>query len=131
MVKTNQWTIPELIKYLVSVRSTLTNEEMRSLIETKAFSKEGETVVDSQGVPARHTARDLYEPSDTFRRLKLPILDWGQKVKWRSHSEEGKLSLAPPVSLLTPCKAKFLHSIGLRAYPKLSLICFRFCDSCA
>jgi Protein of unknown function (DUF3684) len=123
MIKTNQWTIPDLIKYLVSVRSTLTSEEMRYLTDTKAFAKEGDTSTDSQGTPARYTAPELYEPSETFRRLKLPILDWGQKVKWRSHSEECE-NRAPTFSsyILNIPLAKFLHAIGLKAYPSLDLM---------
>ncbi|KAG2015943.1 hypothetical protein CC2G_009161 [Coprinopsis cinerea AmutBmut pab1-1] len=106
MVKTNQWTIPELIKYLVSVESTLTEEEKKMLRATKAFAKEGETGTDPEGRPFRYCARDLYEPSETFRKLKLPVLDWGQTVRWRSNSAE----------------AKFLHKIGLQQHPSLETL---------
>ena len=88
MVKTNQWTIPELVKYFASVQSTLSPEEMRKLVSTKAFFAEGQ-VAKEDGKPTRYLAKDLYEPLDTFRQLGLPVIDWGTQVKWRSNSEEG------------------------------------------
>ena len=40
----------------------------------------------------RHRALDLYIPSDIFRSLGLPIIDWQGEDgnhNWRSNSEEG------------------------------------------
>ncbi|TFK25484.1 hypothetical protein FA15DRAFT_703591 [Coprinopsis marcescibilis] len=108
MIETNKWTIPELIKYLVSVRSTLTDEEMEKLKSTKAFSRENDPTTSFDGKAFRYRAVELYEPSETFRRLNLPVLDWGEKVKWKANSEE----------------AKFLGSIGLQFKPKLSVLIF-------
>ncbi|TRM69687.1 hypothetical protein BD626DRAFT_474972 [Schizophyllum amplum] len=105
MIKTNQWTIPELVKYFASVQTTLSADEMRKLVSTKAFFAEGQTEKED-GKSARFLAKDLYEPLDVFRQLGLPVIDWGTQVKWRSNSEE----------------AQFLFKLGLRRFPPLAAI---------
>lgn len=85
MIKTGDWTIAELIKYLVAVQTTLTAEELERLQMTTAFLRER---VGDEKVP-RYRAGDLYEPLDVLRELKLPVIDWGTHPKWRSNSEEG------------------------------------------
>ena len=97
MIKTGDWTIPDLIKYLVSVQSTLQPIEIERLRLTPAFPEEA-TAEQNQNedgtlkkVP-KFKASDLYEPLDVFRSLGLPIIDWrgkDAKHKWRSNSEEG------------------------------------------
>jgi hypothetical protein len=89
MIKTGDWTIADLTKYLVAVRSTLNDEEMMRLRKTAAFPSENSRVGDNQRKPARFKASDLYEPLDIFRQLKLPVIDWGGHTKWRGSSEEG------------------------------------------
>jgi hypothetical protein len=94
MIATGDWTTFDLIKYLVSVRSTLTVPELGRLSETPSFPKEctGKEQLDS-GTSAkvqRYRAKDLYEPTDTFRELGLPIIDWGANNRWRPESYEGK-----------------------------------------
>ncbi|RXW23364.1 hypothetical protein EST38_g2483 [Candolleomyces aberdarensis] len=106
MIKTSQWTVADLIKYLSSVRSTLSSEELMRLKNTVAFSKESTAGEQAQGAPSRYQARQLYEPLDVFRSLNLPVLDWGQKVKWRGSSDEAKL----------------LFELGLQRYPPLGTI---------
>lgn len=90
MIKTGDWTTAELIKYLVAVQSTLAPVELDRLRLTAAFLKESpkDSVSTDQGV-TRYKASDLYEPSDVFRKLGLPIIAWGEDVKWKSNSEEG------------------------------------------
>ncbi|THU91523.1 hypothetical protein K435DRAFT_759191 [Dendrothele bispora CBS 962.96] len=100
MIKTNEWTIPDLIKYLVSVQSTLSADEWQRLKLTAAFSPE---VKDADNPTKRFRASELYEPLDVFRHLGLPVIDWGNQYKWRSTSVE----------------AKFLFELGLRRYPPL------------
>ncbi|KAI0371771.1 hypothetical protein BV20DRAFT_1016624 [Pilatotrama ljubarskyi] len=105
MIKTGDWTIAELIKYLVAVQSTLTPVELERLQMTSAFPRElrpGEKLPENGKVP-RLRAGGLYEPLDVFRELKLPVIDWGTHPKWRSNSEE----------------AKFLFKLDLRRYPPL------------
>ncbi|KAI0701855.1 hypothetical protein BC835DRAFT_1435271 [Cytidiella melzeri] len=108
MIKTGDWSISDLTKYLVAVQSTLTTEEFERLCLTAAFPKEQSTSDrgSADGKIARHKASDLYEPLDIFRELGLPLIDWGSKIKWRSSSEE----------------AKFLHRLGLRRFPPLEVI---------
>ena len=98
MIKTGDWTIPDLIKYLVAVKSTLQQFEIERLRLTPAFPEE--LTVDQEqieeGTPKKvpkFRASDLYEPLDVFKSLGLPIIDWrgkDGKHKWRSNSEEGK-----------------------------------------
>ncbi len=91
MIKTGDWTIAELIKYLVAVQSTLTPVELERLKMTSAIPRElreGEKLPEN-GKPPRQRASELYEPLDVFRALKLPVIDWGAHPKWRSNSEEG------------------------------------------
>ena len=97
MIKTGDWTIPDLIRYLVSVQSTLQPIEIERLQLTPAFPEEPTVGQDKDGdgtpkkVP-KFKASDLYEPLDVFRNLGLPIIDWqgkDGKHKWRSNSEEG------------------------------------------
>ncbi|TFK45667.1 hypothetical protein OE88DRAFT_1668942 [Heliocybe sulcata] len=107
MIKTGDWTIADLTKYLVSVQTTLANEEITRLRNTSAFPREtypGEDAEKNKTV--RYKASDLYEPLDIFRELKLPVLDWGGQVKWRGSSEE----------------AKFLYRLGLLRFPPLEVI---------
>lgn len=110
MIKTGDWTIPDLIGYLVSVKDDLSAEEISRLSATNAFTKGGD---DNAGTKrTRHRACDLYEPVDVFRQLKLPVLDWGEKPKWKSTSEEAKL----------------LFRLGLLRTPPLDII-IRLCTS--
>lgn len=88
MIKTGDWSISNLVGYLVQVRETLTTEELGRLASTAAFPREGAPLA-APGKKARYCARELYEPTDIFRQLQLPLLDWGHKSKWRSNSEEG------------------------------------------
>ncbi|CDO69004.1 hypothetical protein BN946_scf184834.g11 [Trametes cinnabarina] len=105
MIKTGDWTIAQLIRYLVEVQSTLTPTELDRLKLTAAFPRElrpDEKLPDNGRTP-RSRASDLYEPLDVFRELKLPVIDWGIHPKWRGNSEE----------------AKFLFKLDLRRYPPL------------
>ena len=91
MIKTGDWTIAELIKYLVAVQTTLTDVEFERLKMTSAFlreRREGEKLPENGKLP-RYKASDLYEPLDVFRELKLPVIDWGTHPKWRGNSDEG------------------------------------------
>ncbi|KAL4076679.1 hypothetical protein V8B97DRAFT_2021990 [Scleroderma yunnanense] len=102
MIKTGDWSVPDLIGYLASVKDELSEEEIRRLSVTNAFTKEGNE--DPNKRKTRYRASDLYEPVDIFRQLKLPVLDWGEKPKWKGTSEEAKL----------------LIRLGLRRLPPLS-----------
>ncbi|KAI9511382.1 hypothetical protein F5148DRAFT_1172037 [Russula earlei] len=107
MIKTGDWTTFDLVKYLVSIQSTLTEDEIERLRHTPAFPKEGagkeQSVLGSTRKIKRHKAMELYEPIDIFRELRLPIFDWGADNRWKPTSDE----------------AKFLFSLGLRRAPPL------------
>lgn len=90
MIKTNEWTIADLSKYLVSVKDSLTAEELARLKATAAFPVESQEEGDTEAKRTRYKASQLYEPLDIFRSLKLPVIDWGKHTKWRSSSEEGR-----------------------------------------
>jgi hypothetical protein len=90
MIKTNEWTISDLTKYLVSVKGSLTPEEIERLKATSAFPMEINSSGVNNGKRTRYRANQLYEPLDVFRILALPVIDWGQNTKWRNSSEEGK-----------------------------------------
>lgn len=115
----------DLIKYLTSIQSTLTQTELRRLRETAIFTKEGEVPKikeyerptgekDDNGKPVmrryskrifrRYKACDLFAPLDTLRALKLPLLDW--TGRWRPSSDE----------------AHFLEKLGLATFPSVSQI---------
>ena len=84
------WTCQDLMKYLVSVKDTLTDEEMTKLKHTSAFPVETKPNDDGSKPPiVRKKPFELYEPVPAMRNFYLPILDWGEG-KWRPGSEEGK-----------------------------------------
>ena len=92
MIKTGDWTIVDLVKYLVSVQSTLTAQELERLRHTSAFPKEGTDKEPPTGHKVqRYKAMDLYEPIDIFRELGLPLIDWGVDNRWKPSSDEGEL----------------------------------------
>jgi Protein of unknown function (DUF3684) len=94
MIATGDWTTFDLVKYLVSVWSTLTDPEMNDLRNTPAFPKEdaGKELSAAGTGPKleRYRAKELYEPIDIFRELGLPVIDWGVNNQWSSESDEGK-----------------------------------------
>ncbi|KAJ6497900.1 hypothetical protein C8R45DRAFT_984590 [Mycena sanguinolenta] len=102
MIKTNEWSIFELTRYLVDTRSSLTPDEWGKLKMTAAFSKEsGADEKDHQ----KRRAKELYEPIDSLRQLGLPVIDWGQH-KWKASSDQAKL----------------LFDLGLMRYPRLDML---------
>ncbi|KAH8983017.1 hypothetical protein EDB92DRAFT_1804081, partial [Lactarius akahatsu] len=114
MIRTGDWTIPEFVKYLVSIQSDLTLRVLKDLRGMTAFPKEGTLEGTDKGPSApttssevqlqRYKIMDLYEPVDIFRELGLPIIDWGVDNTWERTSDE----------------AKFLFSLGLKRFLPLS-----------
>ena len=92
MIKTGDWTIVDLVKYLTSVQSTLSGDELQRLKHTAAFLKEADSDAPNQkptGKIPRFKASDLYEPSEALRALGLPIIGWGKEHRWKPSSDEG------------------------------------------
>ncbi|WVQ99431.1 hypothetical protein IAU59_006566 [Kwoniella sp. CBS 9459] len=108
LVGGGSWTCQDLMKYLVSVRDSLSEEEMKRLRHTAAFPLEIQTDEKPGQKPKqviRQKPHQLYEPVEAMRNLGLPLLDWGEG-KWRSNSEE----------------AKMLFSLGLRRFPPIDVL---------
>ncbi|ODN94260.1 hypothetical protein L198_05116 [Cryptococcus wingfieldii CBS 7118] len=105
------WGCLDLMKYLVSVKDTLSDDEIKRLKQTAAFPLQRERLPSKEGEgsapPAlvRQKPWQLYEPIDAFKEMGLPLLDWGD-AKWRSNSEE----------------AKMLFMLGLNRYPSKEVL---------
>lgn len=89
MIKTGEWAIADLVKYLVAVQQTLTPVELERLRLTSAFPRE-KPEDEADVPPLKYRANELYEPVEILRKLKLPIIDWGSQTRWRAQSEEGE-----------------------------------------
>jgi Protein of unknown function (DUF3684) len=125
MIKTGDWTIIDVVKHLITVQPS--DKEIDRLRQIAAFSKEDEPSskavkqLESCVLTMRHKACDLYEPSEIFRNLKLPVLQWGTNTRWKPSSVEGLLMTMSSVRLTLICySAKFMYNLGLRQSPPLS-----------
>ena len=114
LLGSGSWSHSDVVKYLVSIRDTLSPAEVDRLRKTSWLPKEGEAKVAQPAgadgkVPTpktvRYTADQLYEPIDAFRALELPVVDW-PGAKWRAGSSE----------------AKFLYELGLLRSPPVATI---------
>jgi len=95
-----RWSHMELIKYLASVKDDIPAADLKKLTESKLCP--AEAGLPGQGTERLYKVSELYEPKDTLRALKLPILYWpGPPGSFRGNSPE----------------ANFLYSLGLRPYP--------------
>ncbi|KAM0793307.1 hypothetical protein ACM66B_000766 [Microbotryomycetes sp. NB124-2] len=93
------WSHVDVVRYLVSIRQSLSAVELDRLKKTAWLPKEGEAKVPqpalADGTPVkpktvRHLASTLFEPLDEHRSLDLPLLEW-TSTRWRSSSDEAKL----------------------------------------
>ena len=90
-----QWSHVTLIKYLTSVRDDIPPVDIKRLQTTRFCVAEG----DPAKAADRYLISDLYEPDESLRRIKLPILQWPGNYQ----------PLSP--------YGRFLTSLGLRAFP--------------
>lgn len=90
-----KWSHVDLIKYLSSVHSDIPSVDIKRLQTTRICVAEG----DSAKASERYLVSDLFEPDESLRLLKLPILQW--PGDYNSSSPQGR----------------FLTSLGLRAFP--------------
>ncbi|KAF9280093.1 hypothetical protein BGZ68_007509 [Mortierella alpina] len=113
LVNAGSWDHMQLVKYLTSVRDTLSSGEMKRLKATPIFPREDltqpksvtpppvPTKTDGTGAESptppppppvkRYPANTLYAPSDVHAALGLPVIEW--KGRWRSTSDEARLLL--------------------------------------
>lgn len=103
-----QWSQEEVAKYLVSVQSSLSADEIDRLKKTAWLTREiapgtvapAADAAASAAPPTRFRAKSLYEPNDALRELDLPVIAWNTG-RWRPASDEAKL----------------LYSMGLKRHP--------------
>ncbi|KAK4683722.1 hypothetical protein P7C73_g6509, partial [Tremellales sp. Uapishka_1] len=118
-----EWTCLDLMRYLVSVKDTLSTEELARLKQTAAFPLQVDAPEDGpKPAVIRQKPPQLYEPVQAMRELGLPMLDWGD-AKWRSNSEEGRFPCAKVVGILKKlAAAKLLFMLGLKRYPPIEVL---------
>jgi hypothetical protein len=109
-VEEGKWSHVDLIKYLVSVREDIPQEDLKRLRQTPICPAES-TSTDQAVKGKLYRPSDLFEPDEAIRKLGLPILQWpGQ---YRANTPEGRflrflgLQVAPSVPDLVEilCKA--------------------------
>lgn len=86
MVETGKWNTSDLVDYLVQVANSLTSTELSQLRSSDTFAMEG---VQKGSRKTRFRADELYPSIDSFRQLRLPLIEWGKRSKWRDESPEG------------------------------------------
>jgi hypothetical protein len=85
MLNTGEWSISDLIHYLVRLSPPLTTQQVSELKLYKLFSSQNDV-----GNGPRYCANELYPPVEIFRQLQLPVIDWDKRSKWMNESDEGK-----------------------------------------
>ncbi|XWW95602.1 hypothetical protein V2A60_003567 [Cordyceps javanica] len=101
-----KWSHMELIKYLTSVQADIPSADMKKLKESKMCPAEAgpKGMEPTKGTDTLFKLSELFEPQETLRALKLPLLQWpGPPGSYRSNGAE----------------ALFLKSLGLRTFPSV------------
>lgn len=96
----------EVIKYLASVRNDIPPEDLKRLKSSPICPAEAgpKGQENSLGTAKLYRVSELFEPKDSLRSLRLPILQWpGLAGSYRPGSPEGQ----------------FLSSLGLRPHPSV------------
>ncbi|KAH7165934.1 hypothetical protein EDB81DRAFT_942902 [Dactylonectria macrodidyma] len=99
-----KWSHVELVKYLASVREDIPADDLRKLKETRFCPAEAgpKGMESTKGTDKLYKISELFEPKDSLRTLRLPVLQWpGPPGGYRPSSLE----------------ARFLSTLGLRPYP--------------
>ena len=122
MLNTGEWSVSDLIKYLVRLSPPLTAQWMSILKSSKLFAREYSQ--NNVGNGPRYCANELYPPVEIFRQLQLPVIDWDKKSKWMNESDEGKDNtlLLCLLGILARCLAVLLYRLGLHPHPPLKTI---------
>ncbi|KAF5247866.1 hypothetical protein FANTH_6147 [Fusarium anthophilum] len=101
-----KWSHMELIKYLASVREDIPGEDLSKLKQTRFCPAEAgpKGMESTKGTTTLYKVSELFEPKDSLRALRLPILQWpGPPGSYRPGSPE----------------ARFINSLGLRPHPSV------------
>ncbi|KAF5703716.1 NADH2 dehydrogenase [Fusarium globosum] len=101
-----KWSHMELIKYLASVREDIPGEDLSKLKQTRFCPAEAgpKGMESTKGTTTLYKVSELFEPKDSLRALRLPILQWpGPPGSYRPGGPE----------------ARFINSLGLRPYPSV------------
>ncbi|KAK4179518.1 hypothetical protein QBC36DRAFT_72684 [Triangularia setosa] len=101
-----RWSHMELIRYLASVEADIPAADMKKLRESPLCPAEDgpRGMEPTKGTSRLYKVSELFEPKDTLRALRLPILQWpGPPGSFRTTSKEGR----------------FLATLGLRPYPSV------------
>lgn len=99
-----KWSHMELIKYLASVQNDIPKADMEKLRNSRICPAEAgpKGMEPTKASQKLYKISDLFEPKDSLRALRLPILQWpGPPGSFRASSPE----------------ARFLTVLGLRPYP--------------
>lgn len=96
-----KWSHVDLIRYLASVREDIPGGDIKRLKDTSICTSEANETSDDPDIERRRLYKisELFEPQDSLRALKLPVIEW--PGKYQSSSNEGK----------------FLSMLGLRSFP--------------
>ncbi|KAK0739749.1 hypothetical protein B0T21DRAFT_410080 [Apiosordaria backusii] len=101
-----RWSHMELIRYLASVEADIPAADMKKLKESPLCPAEDgpRGMEPTKGSSRLYKVSELFEPKNTLRALRLPILQWpGPPGSFRTNSKEGR----------------FLATLGLRPYPSV------------
>lgn len=98
-----KWSHVDLIKYLVSVKEDIPQEDLKRLRNTPICPAEVQSA-DQANKGKLYRLSDLYEPNDAVRKLGLPILQWPDQ--YRGGSPEGR----------------FVKMLGLQAFPSIPVL---------
>lgn len=104
MLLTGDWAVSNLLDYLVQRMSSLTSDDISALTESEIFIEETPRNIESTN--ARRRAAELYPPTDIFRRLRLPVIEWSGNPDWDDASPTAQL----------------LYRLGLNHFPPLPKI---------
>ncbi|KAK7430350.1 hypothetical protein QQZ08_003098 [Neonectria magnoliae] len=101
-----KWSHVELVKYLASVNEDIPADDLLKLKGTRFCPAEAgpKGMEPAKGTNALYKVSELFEPKDSLRSLRLPILQWpGPPGSYRPSSQE----------------ARFLSKLGLRSHPSV------------
>ncbi|KAI6008466.1 hypothetical protein EDC04DRAFT_3146424 [Pisolithus marmoratus] len=98
MLLGGDWTMFDLVDYLLREQSSLTSEDYYILKSSEIFCAEEETTL--------YRVNELYPPVEIFRSLGLPVIKWSRRLEWMDTLPEAQL----------------LYDLGLNHFPPLRKI---------